>query len=146
MAYYIWLVFGVFMIIIEIFTPGFFAASLGISSVLTSFIALIFPDIIYLHWLAFIVFNIVMFVFLRKIFIKYLYNEKQSKKTNIDAIIGKTGIVQEKIDDKGGYVKVYGDMWKAILAEDGKKIQEGKKVQVVNVEGNKVIVKKIERR
>lgn len=145
MSFHVWLIFGFFMIVIEIFTPGFFAASLGISAILTSVLVLLFPEIAFLHWLSFIVFNIIMFAFIRQIFLKYLYKNDNESETNVNALIGKRGVVTEKIDDRFGYVKVYGDLWKAV-SENETEIAKGEKVEIISIDGNKVIVKKHNRK
>ncbi|TYB30378.1 MAG: NfeD family protein [Candidatus Mcinerneyibacterium aminivorans] len=140
MPFYYWLIFGVLLIVVEIFTPGFFAATLGVSAVITSVVSLIIPSYYTIQWLFFVVLNIVIFVFLRDIFLKYLYG-REGNETNISGLVGKEGIVREKIDKETGYVQIYGDMWKAKSIDDHK-IEIGEKIIVKQIEGNKVLVKK----
>lgn len=65
----------------------------------------------------------------------------RKSRTNVDAIIGKTGIVAQKITrDVGGRVKVGGEDWKASAAED---IEEGSKVVVTGITGATLIVERI---
>ena len=142
MPFYYWLIFGAILIVMEIFTPGFFAATLGLSAVITSIVSLIIPEYQVIQWIVFVVINIMIFVFLREIFLKYLYGRKE-KNTNVDGLIGKEGIVREKISNESGYVQIYGDMWKAKTL-DNTDIDTGEKIVVERIEGNKVIVKKKE--
>jgi len=63
-------------------------------------------------------------------------------KTNIDTIIGKTGIVQKDIErGKDGLVKVGYEEWRARAEED---IKEGEEITVTGISGATLVVKKIE--
>lgn len=65
-----------------------------------------------------------------------------SEKTNVEAVIGQSGPVVKGIERYAtGQVKINGQIWSA-LSEDGEPIETGIKVQVVAVEGVKLIVKK----
>ncbi len=140
----IWIVIGIVLIVLEIFTAGFFIACVGVSALVTGLFAFLMPENYLFQWGLFALFNAIMFAYVRKIVIKYLYKNKDVK-TNIYGIIGKEGIVEEDIDPNSskGYVKIYGDMWKA-RSENGEIIHKGEKVIIVSVEGNEVKVKKSE--
>ncbi|MBQ7340741.1 MAG: NfeD family protein [Oscillospiraceae bacterium] len=62
-------------------------------------------------------------------------------RTNVDAVIGKTGRVTVTIDNVGGQgqVKLEGQVWTA-RSESGEQISEGSLVNVCRVEGVKVFV------
>ena len=63
-------------------------------------------------------------------------------KTNIDTIIGKTGIVQEEITrGQDGIVKVGNEQWRA---RSDATINKGEEITVMAVKGVTLIVKKIE--
>ena len=138
----VWAIFGILMIIVEIFTPSFFAACIGISALLTAPIALI-PNSAVWQWIVFIVLNVIMFAYVRKIVLKFLYNGDTREVSNVSALIGKECLVIEKIDNlKGtGYVKIYGDKWKARSSEE-EIIEKDTIVVVLSVSGNSLIVKK----
>lgn len=62
-------------------------------------------------------------------------------KTNVDRVIGMTGIVTEKITKNSvGEVKVDGKKWSAI---SDKKIDEGKEVKILKIDGVKLVVKEL---
>ena len=63
--------------------------------------------------------------------------------TNADRVIGKVGIVEEDIDNTKavGLVSVDGQIWSA-RAQDGELIAKGEQVDVLKIEGAKIIVKK----
>jgi membrane protein implicated in regulation of membrane protease activity len=66
------------------------------------------------------------------------------EKTNIDAIVGKTGIVKQEVGRTNyGLVKIGMEDWRAQSEED---IKEGEEVIVTSVSGVTLNVKKTERR
>ncbi len=63
-------------------------------------------------------------------------------KTNVDAIIGKTGIVKSRIGkDTSGLVKIGNEEWRAI-SKESVNIEEGEGITVVDVTGVTLIVKR----
>lgn len=141
---YMWLILGAVLLIIEIFTPGFFAASVGIASLFTYGVAAVFPEMLLLHWIVFFVANFITLAVLRKMIYQYFMKNKKHKETNFQSLVGLESIVVESIDNDAnvGYIKVYGDMWRA-SAENNEKIKKGEKIIVTRVEGNKVFVQKV---
>lgn len=140
----IWLIIAVVMFIIEIFTPGFFAACLGIAAAIVSILILIFPNLsTALQIIIFSILSILSFVTIRPFALKYLYKNSKDKETNADGLIGKRGKIIKPISPSNyGYMKIYGDEFIA-LSEDGSPIEEGSEVEIVKIDGTKVIVKKV---
>jgi len=56
-------------------------------------------------------------------------------KTNADAIVGRIGVVSERIDAEQhtGRVAIDGDDWKAV-SKDGVTIEKGKSVKIVKLD------------
>lgn len=140
---YSWLILAAVLLIIEIFTPGFFAGSIGLAAIVTYLISLVIPMTDFMQWIVFFIANFLILALLRKFIVKYFYRNTSQKETNFQSLVGHETIVVEMIDnDTGeGYVKVYGDMWRA-YSESGEKIKKGEKITITRVEGNKVFVKK----
>lgn len=69
--------------------------------------------------------------------------EKQ-KKTNIDRLIGQTAIVKETINNKKeqGVVRINGMDWTARAEEIDEVILKGKPVEILDIQGIKLIVRK----
>ncbi len=66
----------------------------------------------------------------------------RQEKTNVDAIIGKRGIVLKDISrNENGLVKVGNERWRAVADQD---IKESTEVEVVDVKGVTLTVKKAE--
>jgi membrane protein implicated in regulation of membrane protease activity len=61
--------------------------------------------------------------------LRWLHKNEPNKPSNADALLGRTGRVTEAIKaNVPGYVKIDGDMWKAICADD---IPVGTTVRVI---------------
>jgi len=77
---------------------------------------------------------------LRPLAKKLLFRNKSQ--TNIDEIIGKKGKVIKKITElDNGEVKINGVIWTAMKMADADEILEETVVEVVAVNGNKLVVK-----
>ena len=136
----IWVTVGIICLIIEIFTPGFLFMSIGISAIITGLFSIIIAPI-YWQVIIFILISFLLFINLRKISKKLI--SKDSKPTNVNALIGKTGFVTVQIPAEGrGYVKIGGEEWSAVSENNGL-ILEKNKVKIIAIEGNKVVVKEL---
>jgi membrane protein implicated in regulation of membrane protease activity len=114
--------------------------SFGIGAIITGLISMV--DMHFTVQLAiFIVVTFIIFLNLRKLSKKLMQAEYP---TNVDALIGKKGIVSEVITDECKYfVKVGGEIWSAVMENEGE-LKVTDKVKVVKIDGNKLIVKTIE--
>ena len=81
--------------------------------------------------------------------IRPLVNKKLLRlhsKTNVDSIISKRGIVLKKITTfEKGEVKINDVIWNAIKRDQDEDIEKDDVVEVIAVQGNKLLVKKIEK-
>jgi len=141
--WHIWIIIGIVMIIIEIFDPAFFFIALGIGAIGTGLLSLI-PFIrgsIPLQIVLFALISFIAFLFTRKLGKKVLAHP--AGETNVNALKGKTGHITKAIPDEGkGYVKVESEEWVAV-SEDEKAIALNARVEVVKVDGNKLVVRKV---
>jgi len=137
----IWITIGVICIIIEIFTPGFLFMSFGIGAIITGLFTLLIDN---LAWqiLIFALVTFLFFLLLRK-FSKKLIS-KDYEQTNVQALIGKKGIVIKDIQSsERGYVKIGGEEWSAVSEVENILLKDTK-IIVQKIDGNKVVVKKLE--
>ena len=84
------------------------------------------------------------FVVVRPIAIKmFFHKDKNARKSGVDALIGRVGVVSETIDSAAntGRVSIDGDDWKAVAA-DGDVIEKGEQVEVLEVNSVVLTVKK----
>ena len=74
--------------------------------------------------------------------LKFMDRKSKDVKTNAEAIIGRKGIVSERIDAEQhtGRVAIDGDDWKAV-SEDGSIIEKGVSVEIVKMDSIIVTVK-----
>lgn len=87
----------------------------------------------------FLAVSIIMLVFTRRIFVEKL--KIGGTRTNVDSLIGETGIVLTTVTSfNGGRVKILGQEWAARVKTENLSLQEGTVVQVLNVEGVTLIV------
>lgn len=141
MSWYIWLIIAGLFIIIETFTGGFLIFWFGIGA-LVSMIISIFIEDIFIQTIIFIISSVIL-IFATKPFVKKFTNS-QTISTNINSLIGKTGIVVKEIDNLAsvGQVKVNGELWSA-KSIDNQIISENTKVEIIKIDGVKLIVKTI---
>ena len=143
--WHIWVIAGVVLLIAEIFTPGFVLACFGVACLVAAVIAA-FDVSLTFEVIVFCVASVVAFFAVRPLFVKRFYrsDDDAAARTNVDALVGKVGMVAERIDPSlnVGRVVLGGDNWRAVSV-DGVVIEGGEKVEVVRVEGTKLFVKQI---
>lgn len=140
-AWHLWVIIGIIFSILEIFTAGFLIINFGIGAFITALAAGLgfgFRAQI----LTFAVSSLIFFIFIRRIAMRYLTKDKPEGRTNVDALIGRTGIVTAAVGGtiERGSVKIGGEEWSAV-SEVEREIGAGSKIVVTGVDGNKLIVR-----
>lgn len=140
----LWLFLAIAFFIVEILTPSFFMICFSFGAILASAFSLFYSNQ-YIASIIFLFSAFLLAIFMRPILLKYFKLGKDEIKTNIDALIDKTGIVLEEIDNyKGlGRVKISGQDWSAKNAITDETIKKDSLVKVVKIEGVKLFVQKI---
>ena len=135
-----WLIIAGLCFVIEIYTVGFFIFWFGIGALLALLISFITNNL-FIQVVVFLVSSSLLVVLTKPLMKKFLKNEK-SIPTNYFSLIGKTGIVIEKIDTSNstGQVKVKGELWSATSDSD---IEKDSKVKVRSVDGVKLKVEQL---
>ena len=133
----VWLVLLIVMVVIELATMGLTTFAGG-SLVATIAAACSAP--IWLQVTLFFVVSLVLLWFTRPIAVKYF--NKDRIRTNVEAMVGRQGVVTSEIDNVEGIgeVKIGGMEWTARTIMDGMKLPVGTVVIVRAVDGVKVIV------
>ena len=113
--WWLFVVFGVLCMVIEIFTPGFVILWFGIAFLLTA-IPVYFEAPLWVIILTYSISLFVLTVFVRKIVLRISSGENSGIKTNADAIIAQQGIVVEEVNriNGTGRVRVNRETWTAI--------------------------------
>lgn len=140
-AYQIWLIVAIVLVILEIMTAGFGVICFAIGAAFSALIAGLGGNITW-QVVVFAVVSLLTFIFLRPVVMRFLDKKSKDVKTNADAIIGRKGIVSERIDAEQhtGRVAVDGDDWKAV-SEDGSVIEKGVSVEIVKLDSIILTVK-----
>ena len=137
------IILGIVLFALEIITPTFGGLALGgvIALVLGSMI-LISPDSPYGDISLQVIIPIALFSAAFFLTIAYLGAKAQFRKpiTGKEGMIGETGIAKTHIDKKGGKVFIHGEIWDAYSNEE---IKKGEEVEVIDVKGLKLKVKKV---
>ncbi len=141
--WHIWIIIGVILLIVEIFTPGFVVATFGIGCLFAAIPAALEWHFLW-QLLIFSVATFLSFLFVRPFYMKYLFPEEEQIPTNVDALVGQQAMVLEEINNlkNTGRVKVGGEDWKAISKDDSI-IPSESKVKIVAIDGVKLIVEKL---
>ena len=135
--FYVWLVLAIVLGLIEVFTVNLVSIWFVISSIL-AMITSMFTDNLYIQIGVFVLIGILLMPLSKKIYNKI---KKNNISTNIDRIIGMTGIVTEDITkDTIGEVKVDGKRWSAYSNDN---INKGEVVKVVKINSVKLYVERI---
>ena len=135
----IWLILFILLIVIEICTVGLVTIWFAFGSLIT-FIISYFTNNILIETPIFIVVSIISLIITRPILKKYFTSN--IIKTNVNKLIGETGIVIEDLNKTTiGKVKVDGQIWSALNSEKGC-IEKNSEVEVLSIEGVKLIVRK----
>ena len=139
----IWLVLFVAMLIIEAIGPALVSIWFALGAVIALILSFI-PEVAWwIEVIVFVVISIATLLALRPILKRYI--KRNNYNTNIDSFTGKRGYVIEDITYlKPGAVKIGDVSWTAIPVNKDEKIVENEIIEVVAVNGNKLIVKKVE--
>ena len=135
----VWLIFFIILVIIELITVNLVTIWFALGALITSLVSLYTTDTVIL--LAFFVVTSLLLLILTKPVVEKL-KVKKVVATNLDQVIGKTGIVSVPIEkDKIGEVKVLGKTWSAY---SDKEISKDKKVKILSISGVKLKVEEKE--
>ena len=145
LTWILWLILGVILIIAEVFTLGFVLFWFGIAAVAAALVGFLGFGFIW-QFAVFAVVSIALTAMSRTIFARTLsLQDGEAMKTGIDALPGKVGTVTSSSRGalREGAVKVYGSTWTAFPIDGETELIEGEKVEVVNVQGSSIYVRRV---
>lgn len=132
-----WLILVIILALIELLTINLTTIWFVISGIVALIIS-IFIDNYTLQFSIFVIGGVILLITTKPVLAKMFKEHRE--KTNIDRIIGMTGIVTEKITkDRDGAVKIDGKEWTAFA---DKQIKKGEKVKVLEIKGVKIKVER----
>lgn len=141
--YQLWLTAAIILVIVEICTASFGSICFAIGAGFSALVAGLGGGVVW-QILVFVAVSMLTFIFLRPAVIRWLEGKSKEVKTNADALIGRKGIVSERIDASQhlGRVAIDGDDWKAVSI-DGSFIEKGTSVEIVNRDSLILTVKRL---
>ena len=119
-------------------TPTLIFGCFVVGSLVAGLYSFFYPDTYYGQIGIFILISVVLIPLTRTL-AKKITKESPSK-SNVDALIGKVGLVIKAIDpDLGGQVRIEGEVWVALADE---RIELNDKVTVTSVKGTRLHVQR----
>ncbi len=136
-----WLVAAGLLFVGEILTPSFILLWFAIGALAGSLAAFLNLHL-YVQIAVFIIASTLLLIFTRPILKKTL--KANDTPSNVYALTGKRGIVIQEIKNVlgQGQVKIGGEIWMA-QSEDSRDIQVGAEVEILRVEGVRLIVNQV---
>lgn len=139
----IWLIIAVVSGVVEAITLGittiWFVFGALVAWILAEFGAPLIVQII-----VFMLVSSVLLYFTKPLLKKYLKIGRE--RTNADSLIGEMGIVTERIDTikAEGQIEIRGQIWSAKTVGDQGTIEKDSKVEILEIQGVKLVVKKVD--
>lgn len=134
-----WILVAVICGAIEIFTVGFWFLWLAIAAVVVALLVQfgLLPTL-EMQLLIFAIFTLLLIIFTRPLIMRFV--KSNDKVSNVKALIGQHGItITPIVPMQFGQVKVNGEVWTAIAEEE---LEENTRVEVIGIDGVKLLVKK----
>jgi membrane protein implicated in regulation of membrane protease activity len=141
-AAFFWLVMAIFFLLMEIVNPGlFFFISFSFGGLAAAGASVMVCSPV-MQTIIFFIVTLLALLCLRHI-LPLLEKNRPQERTNVYAMLGKRVFVTEPIKEKrSGMVKINGVTWAARCVR-GTMILIGEEIEVVDIKGTHVIVKKI---
>ncbi len=138
---FIWGAVAIIMIVLELIGTGIFEVWFAIGAVAAAVVAGFYPTDYTLQLWTFILVSGILLIIGT---IKFYKHDSNKTPNPVYSIIGKEGIVTKAIDNisGSGQIMIKGDTWSAKSAND-ETIPEGTKVNVLEIDGVKAVVQKI---
>ncbi|MBQ9674152.1 MAG: NfeD family protein [Ruminococcus sp.] len=136
---YIWFGLAVFLAVIEATTYQLVSIWFVAGGLSSAVLSIFMPDKIWLQIVVFVAVSLIALIVTRPLVRKI--TKTKIVPTNSDRYIGKSGFVQDEINNEQGVgrVKIDGSVWSA-KSEDDSVIPSGTKILVKEIKGVKVIV------
>ena len=139
----LWTLIGFVCLILELTSGDFFIMCFSIGAFITAICAAFVPSFTY-QIIIFAVASLLCLLFVHPVALKYFHRKDPNRQSNVDAMVGRNGVVTEAIPENGhGRVKIDGDSWKA-RSEDGQPIAKDTHVEVTEINSIIITVKPCE--
>ena len=143
-AWQIWTLLGVLLLVAEMFTPGFWLACLAIGAFAAGLVGLLPGVGATVEVIVGSVTSLASMVGLRPMLMRrFRIGSATELRTNVEALLGKTGVVTERIEGgaRQGRLVVEGENWRGASVDKGI-LEPGTRVMVVQVDGTTLLVER----
>jgi membrane protein implicated in regulation of membrane protease activity len=134
----IWLIMGLVLVSAEVLSGEFVLLMLGGGAFVAAIAALLGLPVLG-SAIVFGVASVLLLFAVRPALRRRLDRGMVSHAMNTRALVGGSAVVVARVDSQGGRVKIGGEVWSA-KALDGREIEPGAHVTVVNIEGATAMV------
>lgn len=141
----LWTIFGVVLVIAEVFTPGFVLLWFGVGALAAALAAFLGAGLA-AQFILFIAVSAILTALSRTIFVNYftMRDEPEGLRTGAAALPGQIGTVVTSSQGalQEGAVKVFGSVWTAYPAEGEPPLEAGDRVVVERLQGASIYVRR----
>jgi membrane protein implicated in regulation of membrane protease activity len=134
----LWMIAAGLLAVGEMFTLGFFLGPVAIAAVTAAIVALAGGGVA-LQWIVFIAISGASLAVLRPIARRHLRTPMQLR-SGTAALVGAPAIVLERVDGRGGQVKIGGEIWSARSFDEDQAFEPGTRVEVLKIDGATALV------
>lgn len=134
----LWMLAAGVLAVGEMLTLGFFAGPIAVAAVLAAIVALAGAGLA-AQWIVFIAASLGSVLVLRPIARRHLRTPAQIR-TGTAALVGAPALVLERVDDRGGQVKIAGETWTARSYDEDESYEPGTRVSVMQIDGATALV------
>lgn len=133
-----WLGAALVAVVVEMFVLDFVLLMLAVSAVVAALLAFLGAPL-WLQVLGFAVTSAILLRALRPWLLRNLKKRVPLEETNVSALVGRLAVALASTDERGGQVKLAGEVWSARTEEDVR-VDVGDEVRVLRIEGATVVV------
>ena len=127
----VWLIVSIGLLLLELTSGDFYVICFAFGAV-ASIVGAAIGLPLWAQVLIWAVCSVLCLYFVRPSLVRRLHGKMNERKSNVDALVGRQGIVIETISAGGfGYVKIDGDEWRSV-SSDGQEIPVGTNVTVIS--------------
>ena len=138
-AWFVWLLIGIFFLILELVTTALVSIWFVAAAVLVA-IESLFIDSVAIQVMTFLVLSLIFLVVFKKIYNKRIKKDKDDVKAE-ENMIGKVAVTAEETNADGGRV-LAGDVYWRAVTKDGSTIEADSKVVIAGVEDTTLIIER----
>ena len=133
-----WLLAALLLAVVEVSTLNLVFMMLAVGGVAGGLTALV-TDSLLLQSLVAATVSVLLLLVVRPVALRHLRQPSEIR-TGTDALVGKEGLVLDRVDEYDGRVKIGGEIWSARSFDPTAVLEPGTPVEVVRIDGAHAVV------